>query len=53
MAATRAPTLTITHLTTATAILNIDGVNFLTDPFFGATEGNEYDAGASCSNSWI
>jgi L-ascorbate metabolism protein UlaG (beta-lactamase superfamily) len=34
---------TITHVTTATAILNIDGVNFLTDPFFGAIEGTEYD----------
>lgn len=30
--------LTVTHITTATAILNIDGINFLTDPFFG-TEG--------------
>ncbi|KAE8153606.1 beta-lactamase superfamily domain-containing protein [Aspergillus avenaceus] len=29
------PTLTFTHITTATAILNIDGINFLTDPFFG------------------
>ncbi|KAJ5354598.1 hypothetical protein N7541_005642 [Penicillium brevicompactum] len=27
--------LTFTHITTATAILNIDGVNFLTDPYFG------------------
>lgn len=32
-------TLTITHITTATAILNIDGINFLTDPYFG-TEGS-------------
>ncbi|CAG7926730.1 unnamed protein product [Penicillium olsonii] len=29
------PSLTITHITTATAILNIDGINFLTDPYFG------------------
>jgi len=36
--------LTITHITTATAILNVDGINFLTDPFFGAIEGTEYDA---------
>jgi len=35
--------LTVTHITTATAILNIDGINFLTDPYFGATEGTEYD----------
>lgn len=27
--------LTFTHITTATAILNIDGINFLTDPYFG------------------
>jgi L-ascorbate metabolism protein UlaG (beta-lactamase superfamily) len=46
MAATYKPTLTITHITTATAILNIDGVNFLTDPFFGAIEGTEYDSTA-------
>ncbi|KAJ5472226.1 hypothetical protein N7530_006227 [Penicillium desertorum] len=46
MAATSKPTLTITHVTTATAILNIDGVNFLTDPFFGAIEGTEYDSTA-------
>ncbi|OJJ86171.1 MBL fold metallo-hydrolase [Aspergillus glaucus CBS 516.65] len=32
-------TLTVTHITTATAILNIDGINFLTDPYFG-TEGS-------------
>ncbi|CRG88529.1 hypothetical protein PISL3812_05560 [Talaromyces islandicus] len=35
--------LTITHITTATAILNVDGINFLTDPFFGPIEGTEYD----------
>ncbi|KFY70086.1 hypothetical protein V499_09468 [Pseudogymnoascus sp. VKM F-103] len=27
--------LIFTHVTTATAILNIDGINFLTDPYFG------------------
>jgi L-ascorbate metabolism protein UlaG (beta-lactamase superfamily) len=45
MAATSKPTLTITHITitTTTAILSINGVNFLTDPFFGAIEGTEYD----------
>ncbi|KAL4970999.1 uncharacterized protein BDV14DRAFT_194780 [Aspergillus stella-maris] len=32
-----------THLTTATAILNIDGINFLTDPYFGAEEDTAYD----------
>ncbi|OJZ85402.1 hypothetical protein ASPFODRAFT_208547 [Aspergillus luchuensis CBS 106.47] len=37
------PRLTITHITTATAILNIDGINLLTDPFFGSVEGTEYD----------
>lgn len=31
--------LTVIHITTATAILNIDGINFLTDPHFG-TEGS-------------
>ena len=35
---------TITHITTATAILNIDGINFLTDPFFGPIEGSGYDS---------
>ncbi|GLI78358.1 hypothetical protein PoHVEF18_006672 [Penicillium ochrochloron] len=29
-----APTLQVTHIGTATAILDINGVNFLTDPFF-------------------
>jgi len=38
------PSLSITHITTATAILNIDGINFLTDPFFGPIEGNGYDS---------
>ena len=39
--------LTITHITTATAILTIDGVNFLTDPYFGALEGAEYDSSST------
>lgn len=29
-----APSLQVTHIGTATAILDINGVNFLTDPFF-------------------
>ena len=29
-----APTLDVTHIGTATAVLEINGVNFLTDPFF-------------------
>ncbi|KAH2238084.1 hypothetical protein KXW14_000670 [Aspergillus fumigatus] len=37
------PSLTVTHITTATAVLNIDGINFLTDPFFGSIKGTEYD----------
>lgn len=41
------PSLTVTHITTATAILNIDGITFLTDPFFGPIEGAEYESTAS------
>ncbi|GES60555.1 Zn2+ dependent hydrolase [Aspergillus terreus] len=41
------PSLTITHITTATAILNVDGITFLTDPFFGPIEGAEYESTAS------
>lgn len=37
-------TLTITHIGTATAILDIDGVNLLTDPFFSPA-GTEWDLG--------
>ncbi|PLB52585.1 Metallo-hydrolase/oxidoreductase [Aspergillus steynii IBT 23096] len=44
-------TFTITHLTTATAILNIDGINFLTDPYFGAEEGTAYDETAEWSKA--
>lgn len=36
--------LTITHITTAAAILEIDGVNFLTDPVFSPA-GTEWDIG--------
>ncbi|KAF7171988.1 hypothetical protein CNMCM5623_004247 [Aspergillus felis] len=43
MAPITKPRLSITHITTATAILDIDGVTFLTDPFFGALDGTEYD----------
>ncbi|KAJ5160494.1 uncharacterized protein N7482_007498 [Penicillium canariense] len=41
-----APTLNVTHIGTATAILEINGVNFLTDPFFSP-------AGASWSDGQI
>ncbi|KAK7711686.1 hypothetical protein SLS57_007979 [Botryosphaeria dothidea] len=37
-------TISITHIGTATAILSIDGINFLTDPFFSPA-GTEHDAG--------
>jgi L-ascorbate metabolism protein UlaG (beta-lactamase superfamily) len=37
-------TLNITHIGTATAILEIDGVNLLTDPFFSPA-GTEWDLG--------
>ncbi|KAJ5376918.1 hypothetical protein N7509_013804 [Penicillium cosmopolitanum] len=40
-----APTLDITHIGTATAILNINGVTFLTDPFFSPA-GTSWDLGA-------
>lgn len=36
--------LNITHIGTATAILELDGVNLLTDPFFSAA-GSEWDLG--------
>ncbi|RAL10936.1 MBL fold metallo-hydrolase [Aspergillus homomorphus CBS 101889] len=39
-----APTLNVTHVGTATAILEINGVNFLTDPFFSPA-GTEWDLG--------
>ncbi|RAH69868.1 MBL fold metallo-hydrolase [Aspergillus aculeatinus CBS 121060] len=39
-----APTLNITHIGTATAILEINGVNFLTDPFFSPA-GTEFPSG--------
>lgn len=40
-----APTLKITHIGTATAILEINGVNFLTDPFFSPA-GTSWDRGS-------
>ncbi|KAH7042274.1 putative Zn-dependent hydrolases of the beta-lactamase protein [Macrophomina phaseolina] len=39
-------TLKITHVGTATAVLNIDGVNLLTDPFFSPA-GTEFDVGVA------
>lgn len=36
--------ISITHIGTATAILNIDGINFLTDPFFSPA-GSEWPTG--------
>ncbi|RAK98731.1 MBL fold metallo-hydrolase [Aspergillus ibericus CBS 121593] len=39
-----APTLNVTHIGTATAILEINGVNFLTDPFFSPA-GTTWDLG--------
>ncbi|KAI5919591.1 Metallo-hydrolase/oxidoreductase [Camillea tinctor] len=36
--------VSITHIGTATAILEIDGVNFLTDPYF-SPNGTEWDVG--------
>lgn len=45
------PSLTITHITTATAILNVDGINFLTDPFFGSIEGTQYDTTEAWENA--
>lgn len=33
--------VTITHISTATAIISIDGINFLTDPVF-CPAGSEY-----------
>jgi L-ascorbate metabolism protein UlaG (beta-lactamase superfamily) len=38
--------LTITFIGTATAILNIDGINFITDPFFSPA-GTEWDVGVT------
>lgn len=39
-----APTLNVTHIGTATAILQINGVNFITDPFFSPA-GSFWDTG--------
>ncbi|KAL4928877.1 MBL fold metallo-hydrolase [Aspergillus undulatus] len=40
-----APTLNVTHIGTATAILQINGINFLTDPFFSPA-GTTWDRGS-------
>jgi L-ascorbate metabolism protein UlaG (beta-lactamase superfamily) len=37
--------INITHIGTATAILNIDDINFLTDPFFSPA-GTKWDVGS-------
>lgn len=44
MASTFKSSLSITHITTATAIVEIAGVTFLTDPFFSPA-GTEWDKG--------
>ncbi|KAK7535786.1 putative Zn-dependent hydrolase of the beta-lactamase protein [Phyllosticta citribraziliensis] len=44
MSAPNKSRLNITHIGTATAILEIDGVNFLTDPFFSPA-GSAFDLG--------
>ncbi|KAE8165208.1 beta-lactamase superfamily domain-containing protein [Aspergillus tamarii] len=41
MASTFKSVVSITHVTTATAIINIDGINFLTDPVF-CPAGSQY-----------
>jgi L-ascorbate metabolism protein UlaG (beta-lactamase superfamily) len=38
------PSVQITHIGTATAILSIDDINFITDPFFSTT-GSSFDVG--------
>ncbi|GJC81502.1 UPF0173 metal-dependent hydrolase MK1542 [Colletotrichum liriopes] len=44
MSSTFKSSLTITHITTAAAVLNINGINFLTDPVFSPA-GTEWDLG--------
>ncbi|KAL3485353.1 putative Zn-dependent hydrolases of the beta-lactamase protein [Aspergillus germanicus] len=44
MASAFKSSLTITHIGTATAIIDIGGIKFLTDPFFSAA-GNQWDLG--------
>ncbi|KAL2844958.1 putative Zn-dependent hydrolases of the beta-lactamase protein [Aspergillus pseudodeflectus] len=44
MASNFKSSLTITHIGTATAIIDIGGIKFLTDPFFSPA-GNEWDLG--------
>ncbi|KAF6837673.1 Zn-dependent hydrolase of the beta-lactamase [Colletotrichum musicola] len=46
MASTFQSSLAITHITTAAAVLDIDGVTFLTDPVFSPA-GTEWDIGIS------
>lgn len=43
-------TLSITHIGTATAVLTLDGVNFLTDPFFSPA-GSSWDLGITLAVS--
>ncbi|KAL4741922.1 beta-lactamase superfamily domain-containing protein [Aspergillus similis] len=43
--------VTITHITTATAVISVDGINFLTDPVFcPAGSAYEYDGWAKAPN---
>ncbi|KAL5044228.1 hypothetical protein BDW71DRAFT_199100 [Aspergillus fruticulosus] len=43
--------ITVTHITTATAIISVDGINFLTDPVFcPAGSAYEYDGWAKAPN---
>lgn len=42
--------IAITHVGTATSILEIDGINFLTDPYF-SPEGTEWDVGIATLTS--
>ncbi|PYI28677.1 hypothetical protein BP00DRAFT_449060 [Aspergillus indologenus CBS 114.80] len=43
--------VSVTHITTATAIITIDGVRFLTDPVF-CPAGSEYDYDAWAKADW-
>ncbi|OJJ97685.1 hypothetical protein ASPACDRAFT_45782 [Aspergillus aculeatus ATCC 16872] len=43
--------ISVTHITTATAIINIDGVRFLTDPVFCPAE-SEYDYDGWAKADW-
>ncbi|EWY84350.1 hypothetical protein FOYG_14102 [Fusarium oxysporum NRRL 32931] len=48
-ASTFKPRVNITHIGTATAILEIDGITFLTDPFFSPA-GTEYPTVPGCAS---